>query len=174
MVGVTTTCPELGHIRATLLPHIDHTLWWKCGGTESIGVVVALKHYLKDDVRDLIDRWITVFRNDQAFHNCGYRIVSVIHLDNATSCSQNQSKSAGNFLHRAAAATTSCSQNQSKSAENPSLCCHQHATKIRVAELSLLLSLLHHLQYSVLLPPPRSCIYQNRWKYCCCHSAAPQ
>ena len=39
VVGVTTTCPELGHIRATLLPHIDHTVWWKCGGTESIGVV---------------------------------------------------------------------------------------------------------------------------------------
>ena len=40
MVGVTTTCPELGHIRATLLPHIDHTVWWKCGGTESIGTQV--------------------------------------------------------------------------------------------------------------------------------------
>jgi hypothetical protein len=36
--GVTTTCPELGHIRATLLPHSDHTVWWKCGEAESIGV----------------------------------------------------------------------------------------------------------------------------------------
>ena len=44
---------------------------------------MTLKHYLKDDVRDLIDRWITVIRNDQAFHNSGYRVVSVIHLDNA-------------------------------------------------------------------------------------------
>ncbi len=42
MVGVTTTCPELGHIRATLLPHIDHTVWWKCGGAESIGIVSSL------------------------------------------------------------------------------------------------------------------------------------
>ena len=50
---------------------------------EASGVVVVLKHYLRDDVRDLIDRWITVLRNDQAFHNCGYKIVSVIHLDNA-------------------------------------------------------------------------------------------
>ena len=32
------------------------------------GVVVPLKHYLRSDVRDLIDRWITVIRNDQAFH----------------------------------------------------------------------------------------------------------
>ena len=36
--GVATTCPELGHTRATLLPHSDHTVWWKCGGTESIGI----------------------------------------------------------------------------------------------------------------------------------------
>jgi hypothetical protein len=50
---------------------------------EASGVVVTLNHYLKDDVRDLIDRWITVIRNDQAFHNSGYRVVSVIHLDSA-------------------------------------------------------------------------------------------
>ena len=50
---------------------------------EASGAVVTLKHYLKDDVRDLIDRWITVIRNDQAFHNSGYRIVSVMHHDNA-------------------------------------------------------------------------------------------
>ena len=50
---------------------------------EASGVVVTLKHYLKDDVRDLIDRWITVIRNDQAFHNSGYRVVSVIHLGSA-------------------------------------------------------------------------------------------
>ena len=50
---------------------------------EASGVVVTLKHYLKDDVRDLIDRWITVIRSDQVFNNSGYRIVSVMHLDNA-------------------------------------------------------------------------------------------
>ena len=50
---------------------------------EASGVVVTLKPYLRDDVRDLIDQWITVIRNDQAFHNSGYIIVSVIQLDNA-------------------------------------------------------------------------------------------
>ena len=37
--GVTTTCPKLGHIRATLLPHSDHTVWWKCGEAELIGAL---------------------------------------------------------------------------------------------------------------------------------------
>ena len=40
-------------------------------------------HYLKDDIRDMVDSWIEETRSDSAFHGTPYKMVSRIKLDNA-------------------------------------------------------------------------------------------
>ena len=44
---------------------------------------VVLCHYLRSDVVDLIEQFIKKARADPAYHNCSYKVVSVIKLDNA-------------------------------------------------------------------------------------------
>ena len=62
--GVTTTCPELGLIRATLLPHSDHTVWWKCMwrgriNREVIHWLVSLLRYCQSTMSWLWDEMLT-------------------------------------------------------------------------------------------------------------------
>ena len=45
--------------------------------------VIALHHYLRSDVVDMIRHLIEVTRKDPAYHNCNYKVFSEIHLDNA-------------------------------------------------------------------------------------------
>ena len=40
-------------------------------------------HYLKSDIRDMVDSWIEETRSDSAFHGTPYKMVSRIKLDNA-------------------------------------------------------------------------------------------
>ena len=50
---------------------------------EASGFFKILIHYLKDDVVDVLERFITTVREDPAFHDCPYRIFSELNLDNA-------------------------------------------------------------------------------------------
>ena len=49
-------------------------------------------HYLKSDIRDMLEEWIESTRSDQAFHNCGYKMISVLKLDNAGEWSKDSEK----------------------------------------------------------------------------------
>jgi hypothetical protein len=40
-------------------------------------------HYLKSDIRDMVEAWVEETRSDPAFHDYPYKMVSVIKLDNA-------------------------------------------------------------------------------------------
>ena len=50
---------------------------------EATGKFKLFCHYLKSDIRDLVEEWIDATRADSAFHNCNYQVVSRIKLDNA-------------------------------------------------------------------------------------------
>ena len=49
-------------------------------------------HYLKSDIRDMLEEWIESTRSDQTFHNCGYKMISVLKLDNAGEWSKDSEK----------------------------------------------------------------------------------
>ena len=53
---------------------------------------VVLCHYLRSDVVDLIEQFIKKARADPAYHNCSYKVVSVIKLDNAGEWAKNCQK----------------------------------------------------------------------------------
>ena len=44
---------------------------------------VAFTHFLKSDIGDIFSRWVDVIRADPVYHDCGYKVCSVLCLDNA-------------------------------------------------------------------------------------------
>ena len=50
---------------------------------EATGKFRLFFHYLKSDIRDLVEDWIDATRADSAFHKCNYQVISRIKLDNA-------------------------------------------------------------------------------------------
>ena len=50
---------------------------------EASGFFKILIHYLRDDVVDVLERFIETIREDPAFHDCPYKIFSELNLDNA-------------------------------------------------------------------------------------------
>ena len=50
---------------------------------EATGKFKLFCHYLKSDIRDMIEQWIDDTRADAAFHDCSYKVISRIKLDNA-------------------------------------------------------------------------------------------
>lgn len=52
----------------------------RCAAT---GKFKLISHYLKSNIRDLLRKWIETMRQDPAFHECRYKLVSRINLDNA-------------------------------------------------------------------------------------------
>jgi len=52
----------------------------RCEGSD---MFVAFAHFTRDDIVDIIGRWVEVLRADPAYHDCGYKIAAVLCLDNA-------------------------------------------------------------------------------------------
>ena len=49
---------------------------------EASGIFVVFNHYLKSDILDVFAQWLEVTRRDPAFHNCSYKVISCVCLDN--------------------------------------------------------------------------------------------
>jgi len=57
-----------------------YTTALRCEGSDQF---VAFAHFLRDDIVDIVSRWVEILRADPAYHDCGYKVCSVICLDNA-------------------------------------------------------------------------------------------
>jgi len=52
----------------------------RCEGSDKF---TAFAHFTRDDIVDIIERWVCITRADPAYHDCGYKVASIICLDNA-------------------------------------------------------------------------------------------
>ena len=52
----------------------------RCAAT---GKFKLIPHYLKSDICELVREWISVLREDPAFHSCPYKVISQLRIDNA-------------------------------------------------------------------------------------------
>jgi site-specific DNA-cytosine methylase len=50
---------------------------------EASDVFVIFNYFLKSDILDIFENWVDVIRADPAYHDCGYKVMSIICLDNA-------------------------------------------------------------------------------------------
>ena len=73
--------------------HMDTVTWntrssrgnrfMTCLRDEASGLFKVLIHYLKDDITDVLKKYIETIRADPCFHDCPYKVFSELNLDNA-------------------------------------------------------------------------------------------
>lgn len=61
----------------------------RCEGSDHFTVFC---HYLRSDIVEMVGRWVEVSRRDPAYHDCRYKMISEIYLDNAGEWAEDSSQ----------------------------------------------------------------------------------